>query len=71
MRVPFYVRRAITAWMLWRAHRSLRRAVPALVALDIARAKKARQHKPGGREIDKERRRLVTERLRMELGLVR
>lgn len=70
MRVPAYVRRAITAWVLWRAHRSIRKAVPALGALDIARAEKARRHRSGAREIDMQRRRLVTERLRMEMGRV-
>lgn len=68
MRVQSYIRRAFNAWVLWRAHRSLRRAVPALVALDMAREANARRHKAGARRVDAERRRLVTEQLMRELG---
>jgi hypothetical protein len=67
MRVAVYIRRAVTTWMLWRARRSLRTAVPALVGLDTKKAVLARQHRSGGREIALERKRLVTERLRMEI----
>lgn len=67
--IPRLIRRTVTAWMLWRAHRSLRRAVPALAALDSQRAQIARQHAPGARQIDMRKRALVTERLREELGL--
>lgn len=59
---------SVTAWMLWRARRRLRRAVPALAALDTAQADARRQHRSGVREIASERKRLVTERLRLELG---
>ena len=61
--------KAITAWMLWRAQARLRRAIPALVALDTAQAETRRQHRSGAREIALQRKRLVTERLRMELGV--
>lgn len=59
----------VTAWMLWRARRRLRRAVPELAALDTAQAETRRQHRSGAREIASERKRLVTERLRLELGI--
>jgi hypothetical protein len=62
------IRRAVTAWVLWRAHIRVRKAVPALAALDMARDEIARQHRPGARAIDVRKRRIVTERLRTELG---
>lgn len=64
------IRRTVTAWVLWRAQARLRKAVPALVALDTRRMEIARQHKTGGRRIDAERQALVTERLMMEMGRV-
>ena len=73
--IPRYVVRAIRAWQQWRFEhgredrlRSLRRAVPALAALDSQRAQIARKHAPGARQIDKRKRALVTERLMHELG---
>lgn len=75
MRVPAYVRRALALWQQWRFEqrrsnraRSIRKAVPALAALDMARDEIARQHKPGARAIDMRKRRIVTERLMHELG---
>ena len=56
----------VTSWMLWRARRRLRRAVPALAALDTAQAEQRRLHRSGVRKIASERKRLVTERLRIE-----
>lgn len=38
---------AVTEWMLWRARRRLRKAVPALAALDTARSELARRHAAG------------------------
>jgi hypothetical protein len=75
--IPRYVARAIRAWQEWRFEhgranraRSLRSAIPALVGLDTKKAVLARQHRSGGRQIALERKRLVTERLRAELGRV-
>ena len=68
MRVPPYIRRAVNAWIAWRAHRSLARAIPALVALDSAERENCRRHRSGVREIASQRRALVTERLMHELG---
>lgn len=68
--IPRMIRRTITAWMLWRARRSLRRALPALAVLDSRKAALRSQHKAGGRKIDVERKRVVTERLMHELGRV-
>jgi hypothetical protein len=75
--IPRYVARAIRAWQQWRFEhgranraRSLRTVVPALAVLDQRGAEKRRQHRSGGRQIALERKRLVTERLRMELGRV-
>lgn len=68
MRTPSIVWHAVNAWMLWRARRKLRKAVPALAALDIAEREKRRQHARGCREIALQRKGLVTERLRVELG---
>jgi hypothetical protein len=72
--IPRYVASAIRAWQQWRFEhgradraRSLRTAVPALARLDTKKAVLARQHRSGGRQIEIERRRLVTERLRMEI----
>lgn len=62
------IRRAVTSWILWQAQRRLRNAVPALAALDAERAEIASRHKAGSRAIDMRKRRLVTERLRTELG---
>lgn len=71
-----YVRRAIALWEQWRfdktrtnRSRSLRRAVPALVALDTRQAVLRSQHRSGAKALASERKRLVTERLRSELGL--
>ncbi len=69
--VASYVRRAVTAWVLWRAQRRVRRALPSLVALDSQRAVLARQHRPGARAIDVRKREIVTERLRTELRMAR
>lgn len=68
MRIPSYIRRAINSWIAWKARRSLRKAVPALVALDSREAETRRLHKAGARELASQRQRLVTERLRMEMG---
>lgn len=70
MRVPSFIWHVTTAWMLWRAHRRLRSAVPELVALDTAEREKRRQHRSGVREIAAQRKRLVTERLMREVGRV-
>lgn len=59
---------AVTEWMLWRARRRLRKAVPALAALDTARSELARRHAAGARAIDMRKRAVMTERLREELG---
>jgi hypothetical protein len=59
---------AVNSWLLWRARRKLRNAVPALVALDAAERDARRLHRSGAREIASERKRLVTERLRLEMG---
>jgi len=71
--IPRYIRRALAAWQQWRFEKgrssrqgSLRRAIPALVALDARKNVLARQHRSGGRAIAVERKRLVTERLRRE-----
>lgn len=60
----------VTAWMLWRARTRLRKAVPALVALDTKRHKIARGHRSGARLIDAQRQALVTEQLMREMGRV-
>lgn len=60
--------RAVTAWMLWRARRRLRRAVPELAALSAKRAEIARGHRSGVAAIDKQMQRATTERLMHELG---
>lgn len=67
MRHRSFIWHAVNAWLLWRAHRRLRKAVPGLVALDTERSRLARQHRSGARAIDIERQRLVTERLRAEV----
>ena len=67
--IPRYGRRALLAWTLWRAHRRLRTAIPALAALDAQRDEKARQHRSGARAINMKKRRVMTERLRAELGM--
>lgn len=65
------VRHAVTTWMLWRAHRRIRRAIPELVALDARQADVRSQHRSGAKAVASERKKLVTERLRDELGLAR
>ncbi len=62
------IRRTVNAWVAWRARISLRRAVPALVALDTREAILRSQHRSGAKAAALERKRLVTERLRMELA---
>lgn len=69
MRLPALYRKAITAWVLWRARRRVHGVIPALAALDQRRAVLSRRHVAGAKAIDAERTRLVTERLRMEVGL--
>lgn len=59
MRLPALYRKAITAWVLWRARRRVHGVIPALLS---------HRHAAGARLIDVERQRLVTERLRMEMG---
>lgn len=68
MHITALVRRTVNAWVLWKAHRSLRRALPALAALDTARSEIARRHRSGARAIDMRKRELVTARLMRELG---
>lgn len=76
MRVATIIRRAIARWHQWRfdrarqdRHRSLRKAVPALAALDSRDAEARRQHRSGARHIAAERKRLVTARLMQEMGM--
>ena len=64
-----YIRRTLNAWFARRARRALRKAVPQLAALDMRRTEIARAHRAGAKRIDAERKRLVTERLRHELGM--
>lgn len=62
------ISRALFRWMAWRAHRRLYAAMPSLRELDTRKQSIARQHRAGGREIEVERRRLVTARLALECG---
>lgn len=74
--IPRYVRRAIRFWSEWRfkkqrtdRRRKLVEAVPEFAALSAKRDVIARQHRSGARAIDMQKRRVMTERLRAELGM--
>jgi hypothetical protein len=68
MKIPPYVRRALRAWLSWRAHNRLCAACPELRTLDQRQRLNARQHRAGSREIAKAKRRVINARLAMELG---
>lgn len=70
MRPLRVIRRWLAPYTKWRAHRALVRAIPQMAALDQKRADLSRHHRAGARAIDAERKRLVTERLRLELGMI-
>ncbi len=67
MRVPAYIRRAIRKWVSWRAENRIRRAIPELAALMLRRDVLRRQHRSVART-DALIRRIMTERLRLELS---
>lgn len=66
--VPRYIARAILSYASWRAARRVRRRMPGLAALMGQRDARKRQHKPTA-AIDATIRQMVTERLRVELGV--
>jgi hypothetical protein len=68
MKIPPYVKRALRAWIAWRAHNRLCAAIPELRILDQRQRLNARQHRAGSREIAKAKRRAINARLAMELG---
>lgn len=74
MTVPRYVARAFAGWQAWwfKTHEPERRerlyrALPALRDLDRRQGEIARQHRPGARKIERQRRAVMTERLRLEV----
>lgn len=67
MIVPAYIRRAFAGWMAWRARQRLYRAVPVLMELDQLQGALARQHRPGVRAIERQKRAVMTARLRLEV----
>lgn len=67
MNVPSYVKKAIREWTAWRAQQRLYRAVPELRELDRRQVEIARQHRTGARAIEKQKRAVMTERLRAEV----
>jgi hypothetical protein len=70
MPIPAYIRRAIDAWQAWRTRERIYRAMPERRALDAAIAKGRKDHLPVAPLLD-ERRRMLHEELKREVGSVR
>ncbi|MDR7032391.1 hypothetical protein [Mesorhizobium sp. BE184] len=53
------IRRTVTKWLLWRAHKAIRREFPDLVEIDRQREARRKAHKKGVADLDRRARSII------------